>query len=117
MVIVILEIYNILINKEYLAWNGGIGNIFIYLFSIGIFCFVKNNFDKNNRIVEIISKYSFAIYLVHPFWINLIYKFFSVTPLNFPIILGIIIMFFIITVLSLVTAMVLKKLPIIKKYI
>lgn len=120
LLILAIDIINIICNHENLSWIININNIFIYIFSIGIFCFVKQTFENKkdvNKIVSIISKYSFLMYLIHPFFINVLYKVFSITPLNFPIILGIIIMFIIITLLTFILSVILKKVPFIKKYV
>ena len=37
------------------------------------------------RLGKSISKCSFGIYLIHPFFINLLYKMMDVTPTNFPL--------------------------------
>ncbi len=66
---------------------------------------------KNNKIINCISKYSLGIYLIHPFCIEVILKINTVMPLfNNEIII-----FFCVSVLSLVSSMILYRMPLIKK--
>ena len=118
--ILLIDILNILRHNTNLEWVYGLNCIFIYILSVGIFKFIKEKFDKKeikNIFIDEISKYRFAMYLIHPFWINLIYKVFKITPLNFPIGFGIIIMFCIVLILTFISSFIFKKIPIIKKYI
>lgn len=117
---IILDIFNIVNYQENLKWIVNGDNIFVFLYSIGMFGCIKEKFNKDikqNKFIEILSKYSFSIYILHPFWINLLYKVFNITPLNFPIFVGILIMFILIFILTLISSIILKKIPFIKKYI
>ncbi len=118
----LIDVLNIIKYQQSLKWIVNGDNIFIFFYSIGIFNYIKQKFNKENenktnKIIEILSKYSFSIYILHPFWINLIYKVMKVTPLNFPIFIGILIMFLLIFILTLISAFILKKIPFIKKYV
>ena len=70
---------------------------------------------KNNKIIECISKYSLPIYLVHPFWLNILNKGLGIYPDVLPDIIGEIVFFMYALILSLITSIILYKLPIIKK--
>ena len=51
------------------------GSLVIFLISNGIFVSLINKDIKQNRIITSLSECSFAIYLFHQFFINIIYKF------------------------------------------
>ena len=60
---------------------------------------------------------SFAIYLVHPFFLNAAYKFFHVTPLSFPIGISIPVFWGLTLLLSAAVAWVLYRIPPLRKYV
>ena len=70
---------------------------------------------KNNKWIDCISKYSLGIYLIHQFWLNLLYKIVGVFPDRFPILIGELIVFLYALILSIISSIILYKLPIIKK--
>ncbi len=70
---------------------------------------------KPNKFINIISKYSFSIYLVHCFWLNLLNKGFHIYPDILPPIIGEITFYIYALVLSLITSIMLYKIPILKK--
>lgn len=120
LVMIILDVSNILNYNENLKWIINADNFLVFLYSIGVFNFIKQKYenkDKSNMFIEFISKYSFSIYVIHPFWINLIYKVLEITPLNFPIFFGVLFMFFVVLLLTMIVSIVLKKIPIVKNYI
>ena len=59
----------------------------------------------------------FAVYLVHPVFINFVYKFLDISLLDFPIGLSLPIFFVGILLLAVIAAGVLCKIPILKKYV
>ena len=67
--------------------------------------------------VKLLCDCSFAIYLIHPFWINIFYKVLKITPLSMPIWIGIPALFVIVLILSTVSAIILKKIPWIKNIV
>lgn len=96
-------------------------NIFTLILGISIFSIAKEIGKikklKYGRICKFICANSFAIYLVHPIFINIIYKVFLITPLSFPTGFGIIILSLIVFILSLMTSLLLRRCPLIKKII
>lgn len=70
---------------------------------------------KPNKFINLISKYSFTIYLVHCFWINILYKGFHLYPNILPIFIGELAVYIYALLLSLITAIILNKLPFFKK--
>lgn len=119
-VMIILDIINIFVNGANLTWICGLDNILVYLLSTSVFLLIKNiykNKKSESKYISYICKYSFLIYLVHPFFINVFYKVLHITPLVFLLPVGIIIIFFAVSLLSLLSAIIIKKMPIIKKYV
>ncbi|MCD7893363.1 MAG: acyltransferase family protein [Erysipelotrichaceae bacterium] len=115
----ILDIVSINNSQSNLEWLTGLDNIFTYLFSVGLFLLLKKKFQQktSSNFIDIISKYSLIIYLIHPFYINILYKVLEITPVSFPIYFGIPFMFLIVLILTLISSMILKKMPFIKKFI
>lgn len=103
------------------ALNHQTKNILVFLLSTSVFISVKNVCESRNvkigRFSKLFSSCSFAIYLIHPFFINLIYKVFRITPLSFPIGIGVIVMFLIVLASSLVAAIIVKWIPLIKNIV
>ena len=60
--------------------------IFTMIQALSVFCLFKKYMDNIHvgRLAKSISRCSFGIYLVHPFFINLLYKMMNITPTNFP---------------------------------
>lgn len=121
-VMVVSESISLLTVKEELLMNHHAGELMVLIQSASVFLIVKYMYENNKRELsrtnQIISLCSFGIYLIHPFWINLIYKFLKITPLSFPIVgIGIVILFIIVFILSLMSAYIMKKIPIINKIV
>lgn len=71
------------------------------------------NLTSSKKIVSYICPYTYGIYLVHMFWINLLYKFLKINIFNnYLYCFGILIICFLLSWLS---AYILKKTPLIKK--
>lgn len=94
----------------------------IFVLSFGVFLFLivkqaKNFCDRHYKIViKLISRCSFGIYIIHMFFINILYKVLKLNPLthNSLILIPFAILIFI---LSFIATFILTKIPIIKKYI
>lgn len=94
----------------------------VLLYSVAVFVFAKNHIKpRNSKITKAftgISKLSFGIYLVHLAFINVLENHFGfLTPLGFNPIISNITCTLIVFVLSVVLAMVLNKIPYIKRFI
>lgn len=61
--------------------------IFTMIQALSVFCLFKKYMDGVHvgKLAKSISRCSFGIYLIHPFFINLLYKMMNVTPTNFPL--------------------------------
>ena len=86
----------------------------ILLLAILIFNLFKN-IKSGNGIISYISPYTYSIYLIHMFWINFIYKFLKINIYDYNLAIVSLLLFIIVFVLSLLSSIVLKKLPFLKK--
>ena len=61
--------------------------IFTMIQALSVFCLFKKYMDAVHvgKLAKSISRCSFGIYLIHPFFINLLYKMMNITPTNFPL--------------------------------
>lgn len=60
-------------------FNSWYHDSFLILFAASIFCLFKSR-DVNIGRLSFIAKYSFGIYIIHPVFINIVYKFFGFNP-------------------------------------
>ena len=99
--VIILMVTNILFSFYHLEWMKIFGNYsspIIGLLSLSIFKIFKNNIEngKNKKIdnaINKLSELSYGVYIVHMFWINIIYKFLKCSPYGNLFILKIILIF------------------------
>jgi len=94
--------------------------LFTFIQALTVYClFKKYNRKQLGRILECISSCSFGIYLIHPVFINLLYKAIDITPTNFPggVVCGIILLWTVIFLFSWVTTWVMKKMPVFSRII
>ena len=96
---------------------GDQGGMFIILISASVFCFFANKHYKikNNKMIEIISNDSFGIYIIHIFWLNILNKGMHIYPDILPVLIGEIVFFIMILIISLISIEILKKLPFFNK--
>ena len=99
---------------------GEFNSIFVLSFGIFLFMIIKQAKDFCNKhyniIIKLISRCSFGIYIIHMFFINILYKVLKLNPLNYNSL--ILIPFAIIVfALSFISTYIFTKIPIIKKYI
>ena len=118
---IVMELYSLNYHGTAYPVNHTAGNIFELIQSVSCFMLIRVICEARNqqqgKVCRMIGKYSFGIYLIHPFFINLIYKVIGFTPLTIPVALGIPVLFVVVFVLSLVGTAVLKKIPLIKKIV
>lgn len=63
------------------------------------------------------GKLSFAIYLIHPLYINITYKFLGLTPLDYPLWMSLPVFWLVVLALSASTAWLLHRIPLLDKYV
>lgn len=119
LVMVVTDVMCIYNNESVFVLNHQSKDILTLIQASCVFLFFKQCFSdkKCGTAIKAISNCSFAIYLIHPFWINLFYKAFKFTPLSMPIWGGVPVLFIMVFILSLGTAIILKRIPWIKRII
>lgn len=121
----ISEIIYFILTQNLPEWNHKASNMFIPPLALAIFVFAKKHFDelrlnsKLYKVIASISSCSFAMYLIHPVFINLFYKFIHITPMKFYpfIFLGIIALFVIFSIVSYTVSWIMKRIPLLNKII
>jgi len=73
--------------------------------------------EPEGKWLKSISRCSFGIYLIHPFFVNIIYKVMHITPTSVPIVLGIILLFTIVFGAAWFSTWIITKIPGINKII
>ena len=63
------------------------------------------------------SDLCFAIYLIHPLFINISYKFLHVTPWNYPLVISFPVFWLVFLLLSVIAAWGLRQVPVLRKYV
>lgn len=91
----------------------------IALFSGAIFQIAKNCDSilvskETPKIIRELGRVSFGVYIIHMFWINIIYKLLNINPFSSNCIIGFLGVFLVVSVLSVCSAWILKKIPLIK---
>lgn len=102
---------------EYSRWVKD-ENCLVPIVAVAVYVLVKSAVRDDKALGAFwhsVSECSFAVYLVHPFYINLIYKVFDITPRNFGLFLGVPLMFIVVFMISWATALMLRKIPILNK--
>lgn len=94
----------------------GYGSPVVAIAAFSIFCLLRQN-NIVNSLVNHISPLCFGIYLIHPLFINFIFKFLGLTPENLPLTLVIIGTFTIVTLSSILFTFFAKRIRIVKDYI
>ena len=89
-----------------------------FIISSSIFISLKNNqFNKCTKLITSIGTHSYGIYIIHQFYINIIYKFIKLKYIIYHPYIGIILYFIVIFTCSYLTIFILKKFKIIDKYL
>ncbi len=95
--------------------NDGARSVLGLAQSVSIFLLIKNLCEGGERQTGAVCRQlcacSFGIYLIHPFFINLLYKAAGFTPLSMPIFIGIPVMLAVVLAISFCCAWILKKIP------
>lgn len=85
------------------------------LFAIGMHQKPDTGEKKNTGIWEKLSALSFAVYLTHPVFLNLYYKFLHLSPLAYPIWISLPLFFLGALIPAVVTAAILRLIPVLRK--
>lgn len=97
------------------------GNVFQFIQAVALFELIRLVCAGKtlcfHPILNNISRCSFSIYLIHPVIANVLYKVLNITPLSFPVCLGIVIMLVVIFGISWLSANIMIRIPILKKVV
>lgn len=122
--IIIINIIAIRFNIESLKIIAEYNSPIIILLAISVFSIIKNYFEtkeiKNKILGKLISnlaKNSFGIYIVHMFWINIMYKILKLNIFNNWVIIEAFVLLLLVVFLSSVTTRIIRLFPIFKKVI
>ena len=92
-----------------------LASTFVVMTSFALFSLIKNLNPRNNKATDLIAKYSFGIYLVHTFWLNVLNKGFNVNPGSLPPVIGEFSIFSYALLASIASCFILYRLPFFKK--
>lgn len=88
----------------------------VSLFALGKQIIIREEQDSIfHKIITILSAYSFPIYLIHMFWLNILYKAVRLNPFLPVPVIGFAVAYVIVFTLSFISAVILKRMPIISK--
>ena len=116
----IVSACGICLSERYLPWVWSPSSPFVACWAAYIFLLFKSKADQPMRsggLAASIAKYSFAIYLVHPIFANLLYKGIGWAPSYFSIGVFEVITFLLIFIPSFLLSIVLKRIPVLRRYL
>lgn len=94
---------------------------FTVAFAVLLFVWAANRewrlSDKAARVWTRFSELCFTIYLIHPVFVNIAYKFLHLTPLDYPLYLSLPLFGLVIFVFAIICAWVLRQIPVLRKYV
>ena len=100
-------------------WNKGYSPV-VFFRAIAIFLLFRLCFDKKNKVYSVckfLSPYSFGVYLIHVLWIQIIVRFVHINPFEGIFVLKILLLWGAALVLSVLSCMIMKKIPLVKKLV
>ena len=117
---IVLAAWGVCDLRTYLYWVWSPSSPFVACWASTLFLFFKGNVDRPmrvGRLAESVTKHSFAIYLVHPIFANLLYKGLGWTPSMLPAGIFELVSFFLIFTLSYLLSIILKRIPVLRRYL
>lgn len=72
---------------------------------------------STGRWIRTFSSYSFTVYLIHPVFLNVMYKFLDLSPLSYPLYLSLPLFYAAVLIPAVLGAWVLLKIPLLEKYV
>lgn len=67
--------------------------------------------------IRVLSSYSFTVYLIHPVFLNVMYKFLDLSPLSYPLYLSMPLFYAAVLLPTVLGAWVLFRIPVLRKYV
>ena len=92
----------------------------VVLFSVCIFSLFYNHermFKETNWVIKKLGEYSFGIYIIHMFLINIFYKLLKFNPFELNTTIGFLVVYSSVMVLCIISVWIMKRIPVIKKII
>lgn len=121
LILIILSIVYSFTKIEMFTHLWGYTSPLIIIWSTCMFIIFKdkkwNISERLKRIIFSISNNSFGIYIIHPLFINIVYKVLKLTPSKFGGVITVPIFLLLFTVLSYIATFILKKVKFVRKYI
>jgi surface polysaccharide O-acyltransferase-like enzyme len=118
---VLYILYTILmpLNKDFVNGTsivGLYGNIspLVVMITFCIFCFLRQ-YIVSDKIFDLVSKQVFGMYLIHPLFLNVFFKFLKITPEKYPLILVIISITIMTVIFSLLFSIFARKIKFVKE--
>ena len=128
--VLIISSYFSVMEKVDIGFTAGYYSPVMIVFAIALFVLIRNislnlkpdtETKPKNRIgvglINLLSRCSFGVYIVHMFWINLAYKFLRINPFVPNALLMMILLWVAVLVLSVLTTMLMKKIPFLNRII
>jgi surface polysaccharide O-acyltransferase-like enzyme len=89
----------------------------VVMVTFAVFCIFRQHIKAPRKIINFIVPLCFGIYLIHPLFINLLYKFIKLSPEKYPLIIVLVLVSVITLVLSFSFSYFARKLEILRNYV
>ncbi|MDR1325710.1 MAG: acyltransferase family protein, partial [Treponema sp.] len=106
---------NFINGTNIIGLNGNISPL-VVMITLCVFCFIRQNISSN-KIYDFVSQQVFGMYLIHPLFLNMFFKFIKFTPEKYPLILVVICITVTTVIFSFLFSIIARKIKIIKKYV
>lgn len=127
-ILLVIASYFQVISESCTGFIGEYYSPVMIIYSMALFMLIKNTAKRSDStqsskckvkiagggVIDLLSEYSFGVYIIHMFWINLAYKLLGVNPFVLNTVAMIIFLWITIVVLSVLTTIFIKKIPILK---
>jgi surface polysaccharide O-acyltransferase-like enzyme len=114
--IILISLNNNFISGSHIAGLNGNISPLVVIITLCIFCFMRQN-ASSNRIYDFLSPLTFGAYLIHPLFLNVVFKFIKFTPEKYLLIVVVVCITVTTVLFSFLFSMIARKIKIIKKYV
>lgn len=120
-VLILLSVLFLIIfndNLKYFNYSDGIATFFYAVSIFMLFTVNKLKINKKEEMIYKIDRLCFAVYIIHPFFINMSYKMLKISPINYKhIYVALFVLYILFTFCSFLSAYLMKKVWIIRKLV
>lgn len=118
-IIIVLLVFNSeMIGLEMVKFLAGYSSIIVLFIAVCLFKLFNNSkIAKENNFVTELSNCTFGMYLMHMFWINLIYKLIKFNIYDNYLIVNVLIVYVSVVLLSFVTVFIMRKIPLLNRLV